>query len=361
MERNGAWVTVAKPHVDRAVPQIRELQARGVRIVDLSGMWRLPGRLQILFNYFARPIGYALQLIRLRAFLKRSRPELIVLSQGGCWDGFYFGRVLRRSGIPYVLICQKASDLYWPPDGLLDRVREFICGARHIYFVSDHNRRLLEEQIGKRIQSASVVRNPFLVDYDQALPWPSREGPIRLACVGRLYPMEKGQDLLLRVLATSKWKERDIEVSFFGEGVNSRGLQDMATLLGCRNVTFRGHVDNVTDIWATHHALVLPSRAEGLPLVLVEAMLAGRVAIVSRAGGSGEVVEDGKTAFLAEGYDEAGLDAALERAWQAREDWPMIGTAAAAAIRKFVSRDPAADLARDVERFLPAPTDTAPC
>ena len=69
--------------------------------------------------------------------------------------------------------------------------------------------------------------------------------------------------------------------------------------LGTR-IEFAGHVADIVGIWSKHNALVLPSRCEGLPLALVEAMLCGRPAIATNVAGHGEVIEDGVTGILAE-------------------------------------------------------------
>lgn len=342
---NGAYVRIAKPHIDPMVPALQALATKDVTIADLARIGFLPYRLAALLRNVFRPASTILQLLPLWWQIWRTKPHLVVLSQGGNWDGFHMGWLLNKLKIPYALICQKATDLYWPPDFLRARVTTLAIEARHIFFVSHHNHRLFEEQIGARLHHASVVRNPFLVDYAEPLPWPEDEGPTRLACVGRLYPMEKGQDMLLRVLALPKWRERNLIVNLYGAGPNAEGLKAMARYLECDNVVFMGHVDDVEAIWRDHHALVLPSRAEGLPLVLVEAMLTGRVAVVSTAGGSGEVVDDNITGFLMQGQDEAALDEALERAWQARDRWQGIGAEAAMAIRQQVPPDPAETLA----------------
>lgn len=291
-------------------------------------------------------------LVRLWAFLVRRNPDLIVLSQGGCWDGFYMEHVLKRFDIPYVLICQKASDLYWPPDSLRPQVKRLVMGALHVFTVSQHNLRLLQEQVGARLKNATVVRNPFLVDYEKPLPWPDSSEPVRIACIGRLYPMEKGQDMLLRVLAREHWKARSITVDFYGEGINREGLEAMAHFHDLKNVTFHGQVEDIAGVWKTHHALVLPSRAEGLPLVLVETMLSGRIAVVSIAGGSGEVLEHGVNGFVMDGYDEDALDRAMEDAWAARALWEDIGERAAISIREAVPASPPAELARRIEEIL---------
>jgi glycosyltransferase involved in cell wall biosynthesis len=80
-------------------------------------------------------------------------------------------------------------------------------------------------------------------------------------------------------------------------------------------------------MWRDFHALVLPSRSEGLPLVVLEAMAAGRVVITTTAGGSQELIKDGITGFIGEAGTES-FDQAMERAWQRREEWEAIGMAA---------------------------------
>jgi glycosyltransferase involved in cell wall biosynthesis len=143
-------------------------------------------------------------------------------------------------------------------------------------------------------------------------------------------------------------------VSFFGEGHNREALEDMAKLLGVSSVRFRGFTENIIDIWREHHALLLASRAEGLPLVLVEAMLCGRPGIVTTAGGCAEVVEDGKTGFIAKVADYHALDAAMERAWSCRERWRQMGLDASRSIRSHVPPDPCAVFAAKLEEICSA-------
>jgi glycosyltransferase involved in cell wall biosynthesis len=151
---------------------------------------------------------------------------------------------------------------------------------------------------------------------------------------------DKGQDILLKVLAKDKWRQRDIEIDFFGLGINSDALKEMAKLLNVNQVRFAGFSPNVADIWRDHHALVLPSRHEGLPLAIVEAMLCGRPVITTNAGGNGEVVDDEVSGFLSQAITVDGLDDAMERAWNRRHEWQKIGATAATLIRKKVPENP---------------------
>ena len=343
-----AYKNVLDPHED-AVARLRDA---GCRIVELARVPVFPRTDNPLLARLPYPLTFGWQASRLWLALKaRRRPDLVVVSQGGNHDGWLFANVCRRLGYPYALISQKATDLYWPVDGRRKWMRSAYEGARHAFFVSDRNRRLTEEQLGAPLARASVVRNPFKVPWRPQLGWPGTDLGYRFACVGRIWVMEKGQDILLRVLARDKWRARPVGLSLYGAGANAEGLEAMAAYQGLDNVRFAGFTDDVQAIWASHHALVMPSRAEGLPLALVEAMLCARVAIATDVAGSGEAVADNVTGFLAAAASEDALDEAMERAWQRREDWPRIGARAADAIRRLVPPDPAGELAKQLLRL----------
>jgi glycosyltransferase involved in cell wall biosynthesis len=118
-----------------------------------------------------------------------------------------------------------------------------------------------------------------------------------------------------------------VELTFIGTGVDREGLAAMARMYGLTNVHFAGQLADVRESWRNFHALALPSRSEGLPLVVLEAMAAGRVVITTTAGGSQEVIVDGVTGFIGDTGTES-FGEALERAWQRREEWEELGLAA---------------------------------
>jgi glycosyltransferase involved in cell wall biosynthesis len=338
----GHAVSVFKTGLPRRHPRIERLRALSCRLVELGIATGLSARFPLLAAVRSSKLAIAFDaaMLWLRLLVGR-RPDLVVLSQGGNHDGWPLAAVCRRLRLPYVCICHKATDLYWPSDRWRDRVRTAFEDARWCYFVSEHTLRLTEEQFGRAIPNASLVRNPFNVPWDRPQPWPSSVDGFRLGCIGRLNVNEKGQDVLLRVLASEKWRSRPVAVTFLGEGEQRLGLEQMAGYLGLSNVTFAGRSDDVAGFWADHHALVLPSRAEGLPLVLVEALLCGRTAIVTDVGGNSEFVEDGVTGFIAAAPTEKSLDETLERAWSRRGEWAALGAAAAAYARTLVPADPA--------------------
>jgi glycosyltransferase involved in cell wall biosynthesis len=134
-------------------------------------------------------------------------------------------------------------------------------------------------------------------------------------------------------------------VGLYGEGVNREALVALARRLRLDRVRFAGQVPSIEDVWRIHHALVLSSRAEGLPLSVLEAMACGRVPVVTAAGGVGEIVEDGVTGFVAPAATVELFADALERAWEARAGWPRMGAAAARRVAGLGAEEPGARLA----------------
>jgi glycosyltransferase involved in cell wall biosynthesis len=202
----------------------------------------------------------------------------------------------------------------------------------------------LEWQIGEKLPNGLVVWNPNNVAASDLLPWPGKAEPYRLASVARLEPGAKGQDVLFKVLSQPEWRDRPIELNLYGSGPFEKVLRKMVDRLQLTNVHFHGHVANIADIWQRNHLLAMPSRQEGLPLSLIEAMSCGRPAVVTDVGGNAELCVDGETGFVASAAAVEPFSDALERAWTHRAEWPRLGVAAHHRVRKIVPTEPVDDL-----------------
>ena len=255
----------------------------------------------------------------------------------------------RAVGLKYAAIAHIAAEEWWPDDGVAKRLAASYGSAGRAYFVSQATLELSRRQFGSSIRNAQLVRNPFNVRYEARPDWrcDKAEG-LSLACVGRLDVAAKGQDLLLDILSLPHWRERDVHVSLVGEGANGQLLRRAARELGLTNVEFLGYSNDVEKIWSQNHALVLPSRREGMPLALVEAMLCGRPAIVTDVGGNRELVRDGVNGFLAKAPTVELLDEALNRAWAGRKQLREMGNVAAEDVRRWVSQNPGEEFVQEL-------------
>ncbi len=131
-------------------------------------------------------------------------------------------------------------------------------------------------------------------------------------CAGRLEE-QKGQDVLLEALAEVRRRGLEFVAVLAGDGRLRGALEARARALGLEaNVRFVGQVDDLGPLLAAADAVAMPSRWEGMPLVLLEALARGRPVVVSAVGGVLEVVSDGEHARLVPPGDAAALAAVLE-------------------------------------------------
>ncbi len=280
-------------------------------------MWRAANRV------WRRPSPLLRQLRALSA-------DRLVISLAGAFDltdDPNVCRFLRDSPIPYVLIVQ--HDLDDPvPEARRAPARDAFRGAALNCFVSANNLLAVERQTAAPVPNAVVVNNPInLPDYS-AIAWPADETP-RFACVARLDARFKGQDVLLQALASERWRGRPWRLSLYGSGADEPYLRALAEHYKIADrVRFCGHRSDVAKVWAEEQLLVLPSRSEGTPLALIEAIVAGRPAVVTDVGDSARWVEPGVTGFVADGCTPTAVANALEGAWACRAQWQGMGEAA---------------------------------
>ncbi|ROH92098.1 glycosyltransferase [Stagnimonas aquatica] len=279
--------------------------------------------------------------------LEALQPQLVVVSQGHYLVGFEWMELLRQRGWRYAPLVHVAND--WRlAEPQMERVARVFDGAVASFFVSEANHRQAERMLARPIPRAEQVRNPYLVPWDGELPWPASASP-RLACVARLQHPVKGHDVLLEALADPALRALaeplGVEVSLFGEGAHHAYVEQLLGHYQLPWVRLRGQVSDISGIWRQHQLLVLPSRYEGLPLAIVEAMLSGRPVLCTDVGGNTEIVEDGVSGFVAAAANGRQLALTLRRALQERERWPAMGRAAAERARLRMPRDPAAGFA----------------
>jgi glycosyltransferase involved in cell wall biosynthesis len=214
-----------------------------------------------------------------------------------------------------------------------------------IVAVSDATRDALVAQ-GYPEASTITVHNG-IEPRDAAMPAmlePTPPGPVLLE-VGRLCDV-KGQREL--VAALPRLARTDVTLLLAGDDIETGGafrdeLVREANELGVADrVRFLGRRDDVPSLLAASDALVLPSWAEGLPLVVLEAMAAGRPVVASAVGGTPEAVVEGETGLLVPPQDVPALVRALDALLADSDRAAALGEAGRARVRERFDADAAA-------------------
>jgi glycosyltransferase involved in cell wall biosynthesis len=138
------------------------------------------------------------------------------------------------------------------------------------------------------------------------------DGPVMVACVGRLVP-EKGQSLLIEAVGAMRAAGVDVRLALVGDGPQRESLERHVDSSGLRDrVVFHGAVAH-TEIERILHAadiFCLPSFAEGIPIVLMEAMAMELPVVACQVMGIPELIQDDVTGCLVRpGSRDALLDA----------------------------------------------------
>lgn len=340
LARRGSEVRVSAPDFGKPTVELERIRAAGGR-VD-----------------YRRPKSFARRLAHnfLRSDYRRQHVramgngvDLVVISQGSIADGLPWIEAANDAGFKYVIIVQGATEFFWPQDNTAERLASGFENAVCTFFVSEATLSLCRRMFGTPLRCGRVIRNPFKVRYDVQLPWPTNlSDGVSLACVASLVISTKGQELLLRVLGLPQWRERKVRLSLVGAGKHERALRRLTKQQNLTNVDFMGHQEDIEHVWASHHALLLPSRMEGMPLVVVEAMLCGRPCIATDVGGNRELIRDGINGFLAKAPTVELIDEAMNRAWENRRRLREMGERAAHDVRQWVSAHPVEDFVREL-------------
>lgn len=182
-----------------------------------------------------------------------------------------------------------------------NHLAEKLESARFTVAISDFGRsQLMTLAPENRWKDIHVIRcglDPAEFGEAQSL---QTSGEPHILCVGRLVHL-KGQSLLIRASAQLLARGIPTRVTLVGDGPKRAELEELATWLGVgARIRFTGSVgqDHIRALYAAADVFCLPSMAEGLPVVLMEAMALAVPVVTTRIMGIPELVEDGHTGLL---------------------------------------------------------------
>lgn len=307
--------------------KLETLEKHGARIYFRDWNIGYSSLLKRVFNRLKNKITFKQQK-QLNKLL-RFKPDIVCWSSANSYDASYHPEVLKfleKNQLPFAVICQGHEDKPFFRDE--DRLTVKRCYEKALWvgFVSLENKISAERHLAGSIPNGFVLRNPVNLNNTAAISFPSTLPKFKFATVGRLDPWHKSQDVLFEALSKDIWFERNWELTLVGAGENKVYLEELAKYYKIENrVVFLGQVDDIRQVWAEHHIMLLPSRYEGTPLALVESMICGRPAVVTEIAGNTEWIEEGINGFVAEAPSTKSLAKALERAWDMRENWKEMG------------------------------------
>ena len=253
------------------------------------------------------------------------RPDRILVNNARGFECMRLSRLvdLFCGGLAPYLLINHGEGL--PPADQYEATRRVYRTAAGVGFCSDQNRRQAEQALGVEFSNAFTLRNPVNLRTREYLPPPPQTEAIRLACVSRLH-LAKGHATLLAALARPEHAHHPWTLSLVGEGEHRSEMEQIIQENGLgHRVFFTGSTHDMVELWRQHHAFVLASPSEGVPLSMVEAMICGRPVVVTDVGGISEWVRDGVDGYIAPDATADAFSQTLARAFRDRMDWTAMG------------------------------------
>lgn len=268
--------------------------------------------------------------------------------------GFVLANALEAQGRPYAVeLLTDPSEFFAPgvaPHGLAflfrpyfsRRSRELCARASAVNYVTGSaTQRANPAQPGawsSRLSDVELPQEAFLDLAERAKTSEQKGSPIQVVTVGFLDLLYKGQDILIQSIAAAKERGHHFHLTFVGDGQQKAKLAELANAVGvATQVSFTGALGGpaqVREKLANADLFSLPSRAEGIPRALLEAMAAGLPAICSHVGAMGDLLD---SRWVVEPNSVEQLTARFLDFADSRKEWLAIGRRNQETVRPFVS------------------------
>jgi glycosyltransferase involved in cell wall biosynthesis len=344
LAHRGANVACAVYDWQEKEERLQALQAAGCSV------YRLPNKKTIA----ARSLKKIYRKLKTKAQLKAAinalpveAYDIVIVNQGGYevytspWKNVY--QRLKN----YVLLFHNYNEHQAFSKTQKKALQNWVSNAAMNFFAAQRIIGVLEEKLSIAFSRAAVLINPITFDPPAgaiADP-PLQNGNYTLGMFAALDTSRKAQDTLIAVLAAPKWKERNWQLHLYGEGgdrhtlqalINEKGLQEKVFLLG--------HTADVAGALRQVHLVLQITNIDAMPLSVVEAMAMSRPLVVSRTGDMPQWVANGQNGWVCD-PTPADIDATLEKAWQAKDRWEVMGRRSFFLFKQKFPRSPE-------ERFL---------
>jgi glycosyltransferase involved in cell wall biosynthesis len=303
------------PALNRA-GQSAGLLCLGVREGEAGAVGRMLETLGVRVWYVPMQRGLrARDLLTIAKLLREVRPKLIHV------HGYKAAAAVRlasfATGIPVVATVH-SEQASVPELRTLIRIETLVFRTmRRLIAVSEGVARDLVVR-GIRAQRTIVIHNgiedprivlPESVDGHRA----HSAGDPRVVVVGRLVE-PKNVHVAIEALALLSVRGQRLTLEVIGEGPERERLEALAAARGVGGqVEFTGFVEDVPRRLQSARCFLMPSRSEGIPIAILEAMGVGLPIIASRVGGIPEILEDGRDAVLVRPDDAEALAEAIDR------------------------------------------------
>lgn len=267
-----------------------------------------------LFKYLIKiihltlePVIWLYQFVRFMTLISLEKPDWIVCANGGYPAG---GAVLRFCLAGNLLGINTLLSIVSSPSTHPNDKRRMIFWDKALAGSTDlivaNSSQILNEMTTKGFAKnrQKVIYNGIFGKIERPI---RKYEKIKFVFMGRL-EYAKGVDVIIETIQKLKKVHLDqFEFHFYGLGSYLNHLEQLKHEMPNHIFVHGYYKGDLADLMKNYDVLLLPSRHEGLPYVILEAMRAGCICLTSRVGGIPEAIQDNENGFLIDQIDAKSL------------------------------------------------------
>ena len=276
-----------------------------------------------------------------KSFFKKTQIDAVVISCGGLAElelKINQTRINNLAG-PYVILIHNNTDSWVFSSNNQIEIADILINAEKVFFVSNRLVRQSESQLNINLTNASIIKNP--IELASTSPIPKTK---EIAFIGTLDIAVKGIGVLIESLSNTIWDDRGVILNIYGEGEDEKEIRNLIKTFRVENrVKMHGWVGNIDEVWDKNSTLVSTSFNEGMPMVIQEAMIRGRLVVATDVGGTTEIIKDGISGYIAKYPTVKAVNEALDRWWDDRGNWSRVAKEGTKAVNEFLNSTPGSE------------------
>ncbi len=254
-----------------------------------SGLDILPLNIYADYNPF--------KILHTKWILKKKKIDVIVLNLNK--DIRVAGIAARMADIP-VIIARNGIQLFsdkWKHKMTIKLVDGIITNSKSIK--NAYNQFSWMDKNKTTVIYNGLLLKKNIKPVDIKTIWNIPENHVVFVAAGRLVP-QKGFDLLIEAANRLKKSTRPFTLLIAGMGKDRKSLQEKIVLNKLSNVKLIGFQNNLPSILKASDYVIMPSRQEGMPNVVMESMALGKSVLAAKVNGVSELMDHNRTGYIFE-------------------------------------------------------------
>ena len=297
--------------------KLQQLQKAGCKL------YLLPGESETKSLWGKYKLDEALHSIPLSDYNK------VILNQGG-WKDIVHGpfKKLYQKLPPYVLLFHNYDTLEKLQKSKIKSLNNWVLNAEKNIGDAGRIFSVIKSTCNLDIPRNYVLFNPVTIQLPGSqTPFTSQpEDKLEFTVLAELDIKRKAQDVLIKALATDKWKTRNYRLNIYGNGKDKQVLEKLISDTGLSSKVFlKGFTKDVKEVLTNSHVLLQLTHIDAMPISVTEALAMSRPVIASDVGDMPLWINEGINGWIAKKACIEEIDRVLENAWQQRNKLEEMG------------------------------------